>query len=91
MIDGKVFLVVKNEKAYPVYFLDEPFNGLDLESNYLLIQFLKKQAQNSIIIISSHIMEILYANCLEIFVLNNKTVLKFEKQNFKLIEETLFV
>ena len=87
----KVYLNAVFQKAYPVYFLDEPFNGLDLESNYLLIQFLKKQAQNSIIIISSHIMEILYANCLEIFVLNNKTVIKFEKQNFNLIEETLFV
>jgi ABC-2 type transport system ATP-binding protein len=86
----KVYLNAVFQKVYPVYFLDEPFNGLDLESNHRLIQFLKKQSEKSIIIISSHIMEILYSNCLEIFVLNNKTVLKFEKQNFDLIEGTLF-
>jgi ABC-2 type transport system ATP-binding protein len=86
----KVYLNAVFQKVYPVYFLDEPFNGLDLESNFILIKFLKEQAQKSIIIISSHIMEILYANCLEIFVLKNKTVLIFEKQNFDLIEETLF-
>jgi len=86
----KVYLNAVFQKGYPVYFLDEPFNGLDLESNFILIKFLKEQAQKSIIIISSHIMEILYANCLEIFVLKNKTVLTFEKQNFDLIEEVLF-
>ena len=87
----KVYLNAVFQKEYPVYFLDEPFNGLDLESNFILIKFLKKQAQKSTIIISSHIMEILYSNCSEIFVLNNKTILKFEKQNFNLIEEVILV
>jgi ABC-2 type transport system ATP-binding protein len=86
----KVYLNAVFQKEYPLYFLDEPFNGLDLESNHVLIQFLKKEAQKSIVIISSHIMEILYANCLEIFVLNNKSVVGFEKQNFSRIEEVLF-
>ena len=72
------------------FILDEPFNGLDLESNHILIQFLKQKAQKSIIIISSHIMEILFANCLEIFVLKNKSLVGFEKQNFDRIEEVLF-
>lgn len=86
----KVYFNAIFQKEYPLYFLDEPFNGLDLESNHVLIQFLKQKAQKSIIIISSHILEILYANCLEIFVVKNKTVVGFEKQNFDRIEEVLF-
>jgi ABC-2 type transport system ATP-binding protein len=86
----KVYFNAIFQKEYPLYFLDEPFNGLDLESNHILIQFLKQKAQKSIIIISSHIMEILFANCLEIFVLKNKSVVGFEKQNFDRIEEVLF-
>ena len=86
----KVYFNAIFQKEYPLYFLDEPFNGLDLESNHILIQFLKQKADKSIIIISSHILEILYANCLEIFVLKNKLVVGFEKQNFDRIEEVLF-
>ena len=78
------------QKKYDMYFLDEPFNGLDLESNYQLMQYLKKLAINSVIIISSHIMEVLYANCSDIFVLNNKTVSRFEKDEFHLIQDVLF-
>jgi ABC-2 type transport system ATP-binding protein len=86
----KVYFNAIFQNEYPLYFLDEPFNGLDLESNHILIQFLKQKADKSIIIISSHILEILYANCLEIFVVKNKTVVGFEKQNFDRIEEVLF-
>jgi ABC-2 type transport system ATP-binding protein len=86
----KVYFNAIFQKEYPIYFLDEPFHGLDLESNHVLIQFLKQKAQKSIIIISSHILEILYANCLEIFVVKNKAVVGFEKQNFDRIEEVLF-
>lgn len=86
----KVYFNAIFQKEYPLYFLDEPFNGLDLESNHILIQFLIQKAQKSIIIISSHIMEILFANCLEIFVLKNKSLVGFEKQNFDRIEEVLF-
>ncbi len=86
----KVYFNAVFQKEYPLYFLDEPFNGLDLESNHILIQFLKQKAQKSILIISSHILEILFATCLEIFVVKNKTVVGFEKQNFDRIEEVLF-
>lgn len=87
----KVYLNAVFQKEYEIYFLDEPFNGLDLESNYILMQFLIQQSKNSIILISSHILEILFANCTEIFVLNNKKMLNFEKQNFNKIQEILFV
>ena len=86
----KVYLNAVFQKDYDVYLLDEPFNGLDIESNYILMNFLRQKSQNSTILISSHIMEILYANCQEIYVVNNKNLSVFEKQNFAEIEKVLF-
>jgi ABC-2 type transport system ATP-binding protein len=86
----KTYLNAIFQKEYPVYFLDEPFNGLDLESNYILIQYLIEKSKESIIIISSHILDILYNNCEEIFVLNNNYISKFEKENFNQIHNALF-
>ena len=86
----KVYLNAVFQKDYDVYLLDEPFNGLDIESNYILMNFLKQKAQSSTILISSDIMEILYANCEKIYVVNNKNVSVFEKANFAEIEKMLF-
>lgn len=86
----KTYLNAVFQKDYDVYLLDEPFNGLDIESNYILMNFLRHKSQNSTILISSHIMEILYANCQEIYVVNNKNVSVFEKLNFGEIEKLLF-
>ena len=87
----KTYLNAIFQKEYPVYFLDEPFNGLDLESNYILIQFLVKKSKESVVIISSHILDILYNNCDQIFVLSNKSISKFEKENFSKIHNALFI
>lgn len=86
----KTYLNAIFQKDYQVYILDEPFNGLDLESNYVLMNFLKEKSKLSIVMISSHILEILYANCKSIFVIKNKNIEKFEKENFVLIEKNLF-
>jgi len=75
----KTYLNAVFQNDYPIYILDEPFNGLDLESNYILVQYLKEKSKSSIILISSHILEILYANCEN-----------FQKDNFQKIEEKLF-
>lgn len=80
--------VIQNE--YPIYILDEPFNGLDLEANYILVQYLKEKSKSSIILISSHILEILYANCESIFVIKDKKIVNFQKSDFQKIEEKLF-
>ena len=86
----KTYLNAVFQNEYPIYILDEPFNGLDLESNYILIQYLKEKSKSSIILISSHILEILYANCVSIFVIKDKNIVNFQKDDFQKIEEKLF-
>ncbi|WP_310557372.1 ATP-binding cassette domain-containing protein [Flavobacterium sp.] len=86
----KTYLNAIFQNEHQIYILDEPFNGLDLESNYVLMNFLKEKSKESIVLISSHILEILYANCKSIFVVKNKSVEKFERENFNKIESTLF-
>ena len=81
----KTYLNAVFQNDYPIYILDEPFNGLDLEANYILVQYLKEKSKSSIILISSHILEILYANCESIFVIKDKNIVNFQK-----IEEKLF-
>ncbi len=86
----KTYLNAIFQNEYQIYILDEPFNGLDLESNYVLMNFLRDKSKTSIVIISSHILEILYANCKSIFVVNDKKIQEFDKENFSLIEKKLF-
>ena len=78
------------QKTYPVYIFDEPFNGLDLESNYLLINYIKEIAKDSIVFISSHILEILYKDCDSIFMISNTKIKEFKRNEFSEIEEELF-
>lgn len=61
----------------PILILDEPFNGVDVESSEkmdLILQRLKKQ--NKIILLSSHILSSLTHLCDDISVLNNGVVEK---------------
>ena len=87
----KTYLNAIFQKEYSIYILDEPFNGLDLESNYVLINFLKEKSKTAIVLISSHILEILYSNCESIFIVKDKYIEKFEKENYGLIENKLFL
>jgi ABC-2 type transport system ATP-binding protein len=86
----KTYLNAVFQNEYPIYILDEPFNGLDLEANYILVQYLKEKSKSSIILISSHILELLYANCETIFVIKDKKIVDFQKDDFQKIEEKLF-
>jgi ABC-2 type transport system ATP-binding protein len=78
------------QKTYTIYIFDEPFNGLDLESNYQLMRYIKDISKNSIVFISSHILEILYKECDMIFMVKNKRITTFEKSAFNEIESALF-
>jgi ABC-2 type transport system ATP-binding protein len=74
-----------------VFILDEPFNGVDIQSNLLIKELiLKLKSLNKIIIISSHIFSTLKETCDQLHLLKAgslvKTVLKNE---FHLIEEDL--
>lgn len=86
----KVYLNAIFQKDFPVYFLDEPFNGLDIESNYILTQYLKEKSNNSIIIISSHIFEILYKICVEIYLISNKKLSNYKQDVFSFVENDFF-
>lgn len=86
----KAYLNAILQKEYSIYVFDEPFNGLDLESNYLLMNYINQIAKDSIVFISSHILEILYKDCDKIFLLKNKQIKEFDKENFLEIEKELF-
>ena len=86
----KTYLNAIFQKDYQIFILDEPFNGLDLESNYVLINFLKEKSKTAIVLISSHILEVLYANCQAIFVLKDTKIDQFKKDTFTEIEGKLF-
>lgn len=87
----KTYLNAVFQKEFTIYILDEPFNGLDLESNYLLMNYIRELSKTSIIFISSHILEILYKDCDKIFLLKNKHLLEFGKSQFSEIEKELFL
>jgi len=86
----KTYLNAVFQKDFLIYILDEPFNGLDLESNYLLMNYIRELSKTSIVLISSHILEILYKDCDKIFLLKDKNVQEFEKNEFSEIEKKLF-
>jgi ABC-2 type transport system ATP-binding protein len=73
----------------PIIVLDEPFNGLDLESNYLvekIILMLKEKEKT--ILITSHILGILHQVCDEIHWLNHKKIFKtYSSDMFGQIDE----
>lgn len=87
----KTYLNAVFQKEFPIYILDEPFNGLDLESNYLLMNYIREISKKSIVFISSHILEILYKDCNKIFLLKDKNMVTFDKNDFTEIEQTLFM
>ncbi len=87
----KAYMNAVFQKKYPIYIFDEPFNGLDLESNYLLMNYIRELSKDSIVFISSHILEILYKDCDKIFLVKNTAIREFEKQQFIKIEDDLFI
>lgn len=73
------------------FILDEPFNGVDIQSNIILTEIiLKLKSLNKIVLISSHIFSTLSDTCDEICLIKNgeqiKSVLKTE---FKQLEEEM--
>lgn len=87
----KTYMNAIFQKEYPIYIFDEPFNGLDLESNYLLMNYIKQLSKNSIVFISSHILETLYQNCEAVFLVQKTKIKKFEKDQYPEIEKELFL
>ncbi|MBL0048831.1 MAG: ATP-binding cassette domain-containing protein [Bacteroidetes bacterium] len=82
--------ILKQDKS--IYLFDEPFNGLDMETNKVLeiiIQTLKQKGKT--IFISSHIIDPLLHLCDSIHYLEHGIFTKnYSKENFHKIEEELF-
>ncbi len=77
-------LLQKNE-----YFIfDEPFNGVDIQSNIIIAEIIHKLKEiNKIVIISSHIFSTLSDTCNEIHLLANGEFIKtVQKENFSKLE-----
>ena len=72
-----------------VLILDEPFNGVDIESNEKIAQILLRiKEQGKIIIISSHILQTLTRICDKISLLSEKKIQHtYQKEEFPGLEE----
>lgn len=77
-------LLQKNE----IFVLDEPFNGVDIQSNILIIELLQQlKKRNKIVLLSSHIFSTLSDSCDFIHYLKNGEIIKsVGKDDFDSIE-----
>ncbi|MDR3273654.1 MAG: ABC transporter ATP-binding protein [Flavobacteriaceae bacterium] len=66
---------------YKVYIFDEPFNGLDIEANYVLLRHIQKLAQTHIVLLSSHIIEIVLPYLEHCYFIDNAKVTKYSKED----------
>ena len=88
----KLALLGVLKQNQPILILDEPFNGLDLETNKILeiiITILRKKDKT--IFVSSHIIEPLLSICDKIHLLENGNfITTFDKNEFDKIDDILF-
>jgi ABC-2 type transport system ATP-binding protein len=80
-------LLQKND----VFILDEPFNGVDIQSNILISAIIEKlKKQNKIVIISSHIFSTLSDSCYKIFLMKNGAIEKgVVQEDYQALEEEI--
>lgn len=73
------------------FILDEPFNGVDIQSNILITELiLRLKAKNKLVIISSHIFSTLRDTCDEIHLLANGTFSQsVEQADFDRLEQDM--
>lgn len=85
-----LFGMLKNDK--PILILDEPFNGLDIETGRIIRAILLKlRNRGKTILITSHIIETLTNMCDYIHLLENgKITLSVDKNKFEEFEDRIF-
>lgn len=71
--------------------LDEPFNGVDIQSNMVIVEIIKKLKElGKTVLISSHIFSTLSETCDEIHVLKNGEFIKqVSKESYHLLESEM--
>lgn len=74
-----------------ILILDEPFNGVDIHSNMMILEIIKKwKAAGKTLLISSHIFSTLEESCDEIHLMREgQFVQKVEKQEFHQLDEQM--
>lgn len=85
----KVYINAVFQHSHQIYIFDEPFNGLDVETTYVLGKLIAKLSENHIVLISSHILESLH-HCDSIYAIKNGNFHQFSPENYKTIENFLF-
>lgn len=82
--------VIKPDK--PILILDEPFNGLDLESAHILTLILQQlREKGKTILVTSHVFETLTSGCDYIHHINNGMIEQsYSKEQFGMLKELLF-
>lgn len=78
--------ILLQENQY--FILDEPFNGVDIHSNIIIVDLIHQlKALDKTVIISSHIFSTLSDTCDEIFLLNKGNFTKnVKRENFSILE-----
>jgi len=73
------------------FILDEPFNGVDIQSNLIITEIIRKlQALNKTVILSSHIFSTLSDTCDEIYLLHQGQLIQSVlKQDFDKLESEI--
>jgi len=74
-----------------LFILDEPFNGIDIQSNMILTEIIRKlKSLNKTILVSSHIFPILSEICDEIILLKQGRLIKsVKKESFAALESEM--
>lgn len=80
-------LLQKND----VFILDEPFNGVDIQSNLIITEIIKRFKElEKTVIISSHIFSTLAGTCDEIYLMKNGEIIKkVEQIDFNKLESEM--
>lgn len=82
--------VIKPDK--PILILDEPFNGLDLESAYILTLILQQlREKGKTILVTSHVFETLTSGCDYIHHINNGMIARsYSQDQFGMLQQLLY-
>lgn len=86
----KLAFVAHYIQARPVKIYDEPFNGVDLESNEILLRLIQNDKEENVTLISSHILSTLDEVCDEILHIEKGFIIsKYNKRNFDQLKSTI--
>ncbi len=74
-----------------LFILDEPFNGVDIQSNQLITEIIHKlKSLDKLVILSSHIFSTLAETCDEIYLMKDGEIIKkVMQEDFKKLEQEM--